>query len=169
MLRWLLSEGHHQEDRDGDEDADGAMSFLLYNCVAMFLGAFFVGMMPLMMDLGEGRLKVLSIFSAGLMVGTCRGASFVSRQQPSPPGVFFFFVFCRPGPTLYHSNPTTTTTTAATLFLPLLSFAIVPSVFYSRSSRASSLPFAHASSFNHGQTTASIPSPFFPLSVYLIH
>ena len=73
MLRWLLSEGHHHDgdggEHDGDEGgADGAMSFLLYNCAAMFLGAFFVGMMPLMMDLGEGRLKVLSIFSAGLMV-----------------------------------------------------------------------------------------------------
>jgi|AntAceMinimDraft_11_1070367.scaffolds.fasta_scaffold222274_1 hypothetical protein len=35
----------------------------------MFVGAFSVGMLPLMMDLGEGRLKVLSIFSAGLMAG----------------------------------------------------------------------------------------------------
>jgi len=51
-------------------DDDGALSFLLYNCAAMFVGAFSVGMLPLMMDLGEGRLKVLSIFSAGLMVGT---------------------------------------------------------------------------------------------------
>ena len=72
-MRWLLSEGHHHDgdggEHDGDEaGADGALSFLLYNCAAMFLGAFFVGMMPLMMDLGEGRLKVLSIFSAGLMV-----------------------------------------------------------------------------------------------------
>jgi hypothetical protein len=33
----------------------------------MFIGALTVGMMPLMMDLGEGRLKVMSIFSAGLM------------------------------------------------------------------------------------------------------
>lgn len=65
MFRRLLSEGRDHED----EDHDGGASFLLYNCAAMFLGAFFVGTLPLMMDLGEGRLKVLSIFSAGLMAG----------------------------------------------------------------------------------------------------
>ena len=159
MLRWLLSEGHHQEDHDGEEDADGAMSFLLYNCVAMFLGAFFVGMMPLMMDLGEGRLKVLSIFSAGLMVGTCRGASFVFSPT-APPGCFLFFAGLAP----LSTTPTPPPPPPPRSSSPCSRFAIAPSVFYFRSSRASSLPFAHASSFNHGQTTASIPSPFFPLS-----
>lgn len=94
MFRWLLSEGHHHEDEDhaGDEGG-GALSFLLYNCAAMFLGAFFVGMLPLMMDLGEGRLKVLSIFSAGLMVRkwgrehACLAwsACFSSHQSPTSP------------------------------------------------------------------------------------
>ena len=50
------------------EEAD-ALSFLLFNCAVMFLGAFFVGMIPLMVDLDPGKVRLMGIFSAGLMLG----------------------------------------------------------------------------------------------------
>ena len=50
------------------EEAD-ALSFLLFNCAVMFLGAFFVGMIPLVVDLDPGKVRLMGIFSAGLMLG----------------------------------------------------------------------------------------------------
>lgn len=46
-----------------------ALSFLLWNCAAMFLGAFFVGMVPLVVDLDPGNVRLMGVFSAGLMLG----------------------------------------------------------------------------------------------------
>jgi zinc transporter 9 len=37
---------------------------------AMFLGAFGAGYFPLAFNLSEGRLRVITIFGAGLLVGT---------------------------------------------------------------------------------------------------
>ncbi|ULT85792.1 hypothetical protein L3Y34_005880 [Caenorhabditis briggsae] len=46
------------------------ISFLLVLSTAMFLGSYIAGSIPLMFSLSEGRIRLVSIFGAGLLVGT---------------------------------------------------------------------------------------------------
>ncbi|EJW81837.1 hypothetical protein WUBG_07256 [Wuchereria bancrofti] len=43
---------------------------LLYLSVAMFIGSFVAGLVPLAFNMSEGRTRLLSTFGAGLLVGT---------------------------------------------------------------------------------------------------
>jgi zinc transporter 9 len=46
------------------------LSLLLAFCLAMFLGAYMAGMVPLSVTMHESKLRVVTIFGAGLLVGT---------------------------------------------------------------------------------------------------
>lgn len=46
------------------------LTYLFLLCAAMFLGAYGSGMIPLMMTLSENKLRLVTIFGAGLLVGT---------------------------------------------------------------------------------------------------
>jgi zinc transporter 9 len=45
-------------------------TWLLFLCVAMFLGAYAAGSIPLSFSMSESRLRLVTIFGAGLLVGT---------------------------------------------------------------------------------------------------
>ncbi|GMT11761.1 hypothetical protein PFISCL1PPCAC_3058, partial [Pristionchus fissidentatus] len=53
-----------------DVETVGGVTFLLVLCAAMFIGSYFAGQIPLVMNLSESRLRIITIFGAGLLVGT---------------------------------------------------------------------------------------------------
>ncbi|GMR59791.1 hypothetical protein PMAYCL1PPCAC_29986, partial [Pristionchus mayeri] len=53
-----------------DVETVGGVSFLLVLSAAMFFGSYFAGQIPLVMNLSESRLRTITIFGAGLLVGT---------------------------------------------------------------------------------------------------
>lgn len=46
------------------------ITLLLWFCVAMFVGAYLAGLVPLRMSMNPSRLRLITIFGAGLLVGT---------------------------------------------------------------------------------------------------
>ncbi|GMS81199.1 hypothetical protein PENTCL1PPCAC_3374 [Pristionchus entomophagus] len=53
-----------------DVETVGGVSFLLVLSAAMFIGSYLAGQIPLVMNLSESRLRTITIFGAGLLVGT---------------------------------------------------------------------------------------------------
>jgi len=48
----------------------GTLGYLLSVCAVMFLGAYGAGSLPLVVDIGEARLRQVAAFGAGLLIGT---------------------------------------------------------------------------------------------------